>query len=56
MSKSTLTIEASGDSDKITALEDMLKQFGIKEIVRTGLISIERGNKHIKVNNNNEEE
>ncbi|HOJ10416.1 MAG TPA: acetolactate synthase small subunit [Clostridiales bacterium] len=55
VSKSTLTIEASGDADKITALEDMLKQFGIREIVRTGLISIERGNRHIKANNNDEE-
>lgn len=48
VSKTTLTIEASGDADKLKALEDMLKQYGIKEIVRTGLISIERGNKFIK--------
>lgn len=55
VSKNTLTIEASGDADKLRALEDMLQQFGIKEIVRTGFISIERGNKHIKAKNNNEE-
>lgn len=48
VSKNTLTIEASGDADKLRALEDMLKQYGIKEIVRTGLISLERGNKFIK--------
>jgi len=54
VSKSTLTIEASGSADKVTALEDMLKQFGIKEIVRTGTIAIERGNKYIKANNNEE--
>ncbi len=48
VSKTTLTIEASGDADKLQALEDMLRQYGIKEIVRTGLISIERGNKFIK--------
>lgn len=47
VSKSTLTIEISGSIDKVAALEDMLKQFGIKEIVRTGMISIERGNKFI---------
>jgi acetolactate synthase-1/3 small subunit len=47
VSKSTLTIEISGSIDKVAALEDMLKQFGIKEIVRTGMISIERGNKII---------
>ena len=55
VSKSTLTIEISGGADKVGALEDMLKQFGIKEIVRTGTIAIERGNRIIKVNNNEEE-
>jgi acetolactate synthase-1/3 small subunit len=55
VSKTTLTIEISGGSDKVAALEDMLKQFGIKEIVRTGMIAIERGNRHIKANNDNEE-
>jgi acetolactate synthase-1/3 small subunit len=49
ISKTTLTIEASGSLDKVAALEDMLRQFGIKEIVRTGTIAIERGNKHIQV-------
>lgn len=55
VSKSTLTIEVSGDADKSAALEDMLKQFGIKEIVRTGTIAIERGNRIIKVANIEEE-
>ncbi len=50
VSKNTLTIEISGGSNKVAALEDMLKQFGIKEIVRTGTIAIERGNKYINVN------
>lgn len=47
VSKSTLTIEISGGTEKVAALEDMLRQFGIKEIVRTGTISIERGSKCI---------
>ncbi len=55
VSKNTLTIEISGATEKVAALEDMLKQFGIKEIVRTGTIAIERGNKYIKVSNNDEE-
>lgn len=54
VSKNTLTIEISGGTDKVAALEDMLKQFGIKEIVRTGTIAIERGNKYIKANHNEE--
>lgn len=56
VSKTTLTIEASGSGDKVDALEDMLRQFGIKEIVRTGTIAIERGNRIIKVTNNEEGE
>lgn len=54
VSKSTLTVEISGGTDKVAALEDMLKQFGIKEIVRTGTIAIERGNKYIKAGNTEE--
>lgn len=47
VSKGTLTIEISGSNEKVAALEDMLRQFGVKEIVRTGTIAIERGNKVI---------
>jgi len=39
----TMTIEVSGDRDKIQALEDLLHPFGIREIVRTGTIAIDRG-------------
>ena len=46
ISKNTLTIEITGSLDKVAALEDMLKPFGIKEIARTGMIALERGNKH----------
>lgn len=49
VSKNTLTIEISGSTDKVAALEDMLKQFGVKEIVRTGTIAIERGNRIISI-------
>lgn len=52
VSKSTLTIEISGNTEKVAALEDLLRQFGIKEIVRTGMIAIERGDKFIEFTNN----
>ena len=51
VSKSTLTIEISGDSEKVAALEDMLRQFGVREVVRTGVIAIERGGKNITAGN-----
>jgi len=40
---STMTVEINGDPDKIQALEDLLRPFGIREIVRTGMIAIDRG-------------
>ena len=40
---STMTVEISGDKDKIQAIEDLLSPFGIREIVRTGTIAIDRG-------------
>lgn len=47
VSKETLTVEMSGTEEKIEAMLDMLRTFGIKEIVRTGIIAIERGSRLI---------
>jgi acetolactate synthase-1/3 small subunit len=44
----SLIIEVTGDAEKITALIDTLKQFGIKEIVRTGTLALGRGSKVIQ--------
>lgn len=44
----SLIIEATGDAGKVTALIDMLRQFGIKEIVRTGTLALGRGSKVIQ--------
>ncbi len=43
--KKTLTIEITGTFEKIDALEQLLKPHGVVEIVRTGRIAIERGEK-----------
>lgn len=40
----SLTVEATGTDDKLTAMEDMFRSYGIKEIVRTGKIALSRGN------------
>jgi len=37
------TIEMTGDEEKVNALVQLLKPIGIREIVRTGLVSIARG-------------
>jgi acetolactate synthase-1/3 small subunit len=48
--RNSLVIELTGDDSKIKAMEDLLRQFGIKEMARTGLIAIERGSKIMKSN------
>jgi acetolactate synthase I/III small subunit len=44
----SLIVEVTGDEEKIVALIAMLKQFGIKEIVRTGTLALGRGPKVIQ--------
>jgi acetolactate synthase-1/3 small subunit len=39
----SVTIEASGSGDKLSALVDLLRGYGVKELVRTGRIGIARG-------------
>jgi acetolactate synthase-1/3 small subunit len=45
VSTGSLTVEITGTEDKIEAMEEMLKSFGIKELVRTGKIAMGRGKK-----------
>jgi acetolactate synthase-1/3 small subunit len=41
--KNSLTIEATGAGDKLSAMEDLLRAYGIKELARTGKIALSRG-------------
>ncbi|MBC7334047.1 MAG: acetolactate synthase small subunit, partial [Actinobacteria bacterium] len=45
VSKKSLMIEITGTEKKVSALEDLLKPYGILELVRTGKIACERGSK-----------
>jgi len=42
ISPKTLTIEATGSEQKVTAIIKMLKPFGIREIARTGQVALKR--------------
>ncbi len=44
--KKALMIEITGNSRKVKALEDLLRPFGIIELVRTGKIACTRGSKY----------
>ena len=40
--RNAITIEATGTSDKLQAMEDLFRGYGIKEIARTGKIALSR--------------
>ena len=43
VSTGSLTIAMIGDESKAEAIQNLLKEFGILELVRTGMIALERG-------------
>ena len=43
VSLSTITIEATGDIEKLSGLLLLLRPYGILELARTGLVALERG-------------
>jgi len=44
----TYTLEATGEQKKIEAIIELLKPYGIQELVRTGKVAIARGSKAIR--------
>ncbi len=48
ISSSTLMAELTGNDNKINAFIDMVEQYGIEEIARTGLTALERGTNTLK--------
>jgi acetolactate synthase-1/3 small subunit len=45
VAKKSLVIEITGTSKKVKGLEELLKPYGIQELIRTGKIAITRGSK-----------
>ena len=44
ISTETITLEATGTTEKMDALRELLSKFEIKEMVRTGKVVMARGN------------
>jgi acetolactate synthase-1/3 small subunit len=49
VARDSFVIEITGDEDKINAFIDLMRQYGIKEVARTGKISMQRGSKALQV-------
>ncbi len=43
----SLTIEATGTTDKLEALLEVLEPYGVKELVQSGIVAIGRGPRSI---------
>ncbi len=43
----SITIEATGGSDKVDALLRMLESYGIKELVQSGVVALSRGSRSL---------
>ena len=48
VSQSTITVEATGNMEKLNGLVLLLRPYGILELARTGLVSLERGDKYMR--------
>jgi acetolactate synthase-1/3 small subunit len=48
VSQRSMIIEVTGDEEKVDAIVQLLRQFGIKELARTGKVSMLRGARVIK--------
>ena len=44
----SLTVEVTGDEDKLNSLLGLLHDFGVKEVARTGKIALTRGSSSLK--------
>jgi acetolactate synthase-1/3 small subunit len=43
VSRRSVTVELTGTDDKVEAFEEMVRPFGLIEMVRTGEIAVSRG-------------
>jgi acetolactate synthase-1/3 small subunit len=53
VSNTTITVEATGSTDKLNGLLLLLRPYGILELARTGIVALERGERALSADNDN---
>lgn len=48
VTNNSMILEVTGDQGKVSAMISMLDEFGIKEVIRTGITAIARGESELK--------
>ena len=56
VARQSLTVELSGPEAKLEAFIDMVRPYGIRELARTGIIAVQRGEQRTKNQNGNGKE
>ncbi|MDY7009318.1 MAG: acetolactate synthase small subunit [Planctomycetota bacterium] len=56
VARQSLTVELSGPEEKLEAFIDMVRPYGIRELARTGIIAVQRGEQRTKNQNGNRKE
>jgi acetolactate synthase-1/3 small subunit len=51
VSPETITVEATGNMEKLNGLLLLLRPYGILELARTGMVALERGNSVLSISN-----
>ena len=49
VARDSMIIEITGDEEKIEAFTNLMRAYGIKELVKTGIVSMARGSKVVEV-------
>ena len=49
VARDSMIIEITGDEEKIEAFTNLMRAYGIKELVKTGIVSMARGSKTVEV-------
>lgn len=48
ITNNSMVLETTGDQSKVSAIISMLNEYGVKEVIRTGVTAIARGSKELK--------